>query len=351
MATLTESDYAALLAPIAGDDPAGRPLPADVLEKLNDYREEFEPDELPESDARRGDPRYPRKVPNWAGISTLARDTLANTSKDLRVAARLAEALTRTDGFAGARDGLRLLRRLADECWERVRPPLTDPDEPDAPPDLELRAGVFTWLDDPRGGALYPHTLRALPLIFHGTTPLSALACLGYEKRPATVPLETLQVAARAADPAHCRAVAESVDDALAEVDRLGALLNARMPAEAPSFHDLRTALEACQQVAAEIGRARGGDETAAAADAPAGATAAAGGPVQSRDAAYRQLAEVAAALERLEPHSPVPYLIRRAVELRALRFPELVEELTRDGTVLAFLKREVGGPAESSSD
>jgi type VI secretion system protein ImpA len=101
--------------------------------------------------------------------------------------------------------------------------------------------------------------------------------------------------------------------------------------------------------VAAEIVRARGGDETAAGAPAGDGAPAAAGGPVTSRDAAYRQLAEVAAALERLEPHSPVPYLIRRAVELRALRFPELVEELTKDSTVLAFLKREVGGSAESS--
>ena len=70
-----------------------------------------------------------------------------------------------------------------------------------------------------------------------------------------------------------------------------------------------------------------------------------------TRDDAYRVLAETAALLEELEPHSPVPFLIRRAVELRALRFPELVEELMRDGNVLSFLKREVGGgspPAES---
>jgi hypothetical protein len=54
--------------------------------------------------------------------------------------------------------------------------------------------------------------------------------------------------------------------------------------------------------------------------------------------------------LEELEPHSPVSFLIRRAVELRSLRSPELVEELMRDGNVLAFLKREVGSgtpPAE----
>ena len=62
-----------------------------------------------------------------------------------------------------------------------------------------------------------------------------------------------------------------------------------------------------------------------------------------TREAAYDQLKRVAEMLERMEPHSPVPYLIRRAVELRAIKFPELVEELTKDANVLAFLKREIG--------
>jgi type VI secretion system protein ImpA len=349
MATPPTLDFDALLAPIPGDDPSGEPLPyEEYRKKLDEYREEFDPEELDEVDPRRGDPNFPKKVPSWKAIVDLAQKALTGTSKDLLVAARLAEALTQTDGFAGARDGLCLLRRLAEECWDRLRPPVEEPD------DLEVRAGIFNWLDDPAKGAMYPSKLRALPLIVHGDTPVSYLSTQGQKNRPAAVPLQALQAAARAADADRCRDVAEDIAEALGELGRLGEALNARMPVEAPSFHELRKALDDCQQVAKEILRARGtGGEapaTAGADGAPAAAAAAAARQVQTRDDAYEQLRQVAAMLEKMEPHSPVPYLIRRAVELRTMRFPELVEELTRDGNVLAFLKRESGSAASGSN-
>jgi len=97
--------------------------------------------------------------------------------------------------------------------------------------------------------------------------------------------------------------------------------------------------------IAQGIMKERGGGATAdgeAAGQPGAGGVAAAGGAL-NRDAAYEQLRRVAEQLERMEPHSPVPYLIRRAVELRTIKFPDLVEELTKDPNVLAFLKREIG--------
>jgi type VI secretion system protein ImpA len=47
--------------------------------------------------------------------------------------------------------------------------------------------------------------------------------------------------------------------------------------------------------------------------------------------------------LQRLEPHSPIPYLINRAVELGALPFPDLMIALIRDAEVLAGMNRELG--------
>ena len=61
----------------------------------------------------------------------------------------------------------------------------------------------------------------------------------------------------------------------------------------------------------------------------------------QGRDPRVAQAA--AAALQRLEPHSPIPYLINRAVELGALSFPELMRILIRNSDVLAGLNRELG--------
>ena len=62
-----------------------------------------------------------------------------------------------------------------------------------------------------------------------------------------------------------------------------------------------------------------------------------------SREDAYRQLAQAAEVLRQLEPHSPIPYLIKRAVELGAMPFPELMQALIREPNAISELKRELG--------
>ena len=59
----------------------------------------------------------------------------------------------------------------------------------------------------------------------------------------------------------------------------------------------------------------------------------------------YARLGEAADQLERMEPHSPVPYLIRRAVELGRLPFPEMMKALVREEfkNALAEMNRELG--------
>jgi predicted component of type VI protein secretion system len=57
----------------------------------------------------------------------------------------------------------------------------------------------------------------------------------------------------------------------------------------------------------------------------------AARGPIPSRDAAYRQLEEVARYLEAVEPHSPVPALLRRAIRWGEMRLPDLLAELMQE--------------------
>jgi predicted component of type VI protein secretion system len=62
-----------------------------------------------------------------------------------------------------------------------------------------------------------------------------------------------------------------------------------------------------------------------------------------SRADVYQRLAEAADLLEQLEPHSPIPYLIRKAVELGGLPFPLLMRALIRDDNVLMEMHRELG--------
>jgi type VI secretion system protein ImpA len=61
--------------------------------------------------------------------------------------------------------------------------------------------------------------------------------------------------------------------------------------------------------------------------------------PIQSRDDAYSRLAEISEFLRKIEPHSPVPYLLQRAIAWGGLNFSELLPELLRDQAAL----QEVG--------
>ncbi|MBK1660896.1 hypothetical protein CKO45_22000, partial [Paracraurococcus ruber] len=54
-------------------------------------------------------------------------------------------------------------------------------------------------------------------------------------------------------------------------------------------------------------------------------------GPIPDREAAYQLLEEVAAYLERIEPHSPVPPLLRRAIGWGRMALPELLAELMQE--------------------
>jgi type VI secretion system protein ImpA len=340
-------DIEALIQPIPGDDPAGGPLPAEpTRKKLDDFREEFDPEELDPSDPRRNDPSVEKKSANWQAVIDLGEETLKDTSKSLLVAVRMTEALTMQHGLTGARDGFRLLRRLAEECWDRTQPKIDEPD------DIEIRAGMYVWLDDKFRGARYPSKLRSVPIVYNGSTPVSYIALRGFEGQPPVVTTEQASATARATDPERAQNILDDVNEALEEVNRLGDVLNEKMPGDiAPGFSEVRRALEDCQTIAQWIRQenvnAGGGAATengeAGEQSATGGGGGAAAGGAMTRDGIYREMIRLADRLAQIEPHSPVPDLIRQAVKLERVRFAELVDELTKDANVLAFLKREIG--------
>src|SRR5947209_2351025 len=142
-------EFDALLAPIPGDSPAGGSVPFDVRGQLEEDRREDNPGDFADDDPMR--PEQFKKA-DWGNVIRIGKETLSQTSKNLLLSARMTEALVKQHGFAGLRDGLRLMRLLVEQCWDRLNPPIESED------DLELRAGPFNWLDDPALGARFPST-------------------------------------------------------------------------------------------------------------------------------------------------------------------------------------------------
>jgi type VI secretion system protein ImpA len=331
-----------LLQPIPGDDPAGEAVSFMVRNEMEEARKEVDPADFDEKDPLRPSEA---KQADWASIERAARKTLTAQSKDLLVAARLTEALTKRHGFAGLADGLVLLRRLMEECWDRLHPTIEDGD-------LEVRAGPFNWLSDDGRGARFPHSLRTLALFRNEQEAYGYRHWRLAQDGKGNVSRENVEKAINAADRLYCHTLVEDIVRCQTELVALAHTLNERLGSAAPGMTDVRKALDDVLVLAREVLQRKGGPivaETPAAEDngAVSGTSAQAAAPpdVLTRDVLYKRLTETADLLEKMEPHSPVPYLIRRAVAWGSLPFPLLMKAMIREdyAAALAEVNRELG--------
>lgn len=332
-----------LLAPIPGDDPAGEPVPFQVREDLEQFRKEVDPNDFAEDDPAR--PTEAKKA-DWPKIARLGISTLTGTSKDLLVAARTTEALANQHGFAGLADGLRLLRGLVEQCWDRLHPAIEDGD-------VEVRGGPFNWLGERDRGARFPNTVRALPLLVGENGGWSwrdwqSIQTGGREKGD-------FDKAVMAASREDCQRTFDDLTRCLAEFRSLTNALSSRLGPDSPAMTELHSSLSDCYTLAKQILQQKGPAEEDAhpggsSSEANGAATASSDRPAASRADAYRRLAEAADVIERLEPHSPIPYLVRRAVELGRMPFPQLMRALIRDNAVIGEMNRELGIKDESET-
>ncbi len=293
------------------------------------------------------------------------RAILRERSKDLQIAAWLTEAWLRTEGLGGLGRGLELVAALVERFGPALHP-RPDEAEEDAPFAAAERLAPVAWLD-----TALPEGLARLPLTGPGSEDGTVRTWADWRHALYIENLAQNQPEAARSEGGVTRAdflagvgltrasfYARLAGGAAAALAALGALedvLAARADDAAPGFTATREALEAigrfARRIAAERGEpvvARPALEAAGAAGAPpaapgpaageleagaaeAGAAEAGGGGpcrITSRDEAYRALAQAADFLLRVEPHSPVPYVVCRAVSWGGLSLAELYDEL-----------------------
>ncbi len=80
---------------------------------------------------------------------------------------------------------------------------------------------------------------------------------------------------------------------------------------------------------------------------------ATAAGAVRSRQDALKRLSDVAEFFRKTEPHSPVSYLVQRAVKWGNMPLDNWLQEVIKDETVLGNLRETLGfgGYAGDSTD
>ena len=152
-------------------------------------------------------------------------------------------------------------------------------------------------------------------------------------------------------------ATAQEVEDSYQAFFDLDRALTDKLSNNAPGMVGLRQALEEIHDLSKRL--AGGGGENATTPSSNDGGTATGGeglpgggtggsfqmnlSGVSTREEAYRLIGQVADALARIEPHSPIPDLLHRAIELGRMPFRRLIKELIRDGANLSQVYREFG--------
>jgi type VI secretion system protein ImpA len=341
-------DYDALLAPLPGDNPAGEPVAFTTRRTFEDKRKEVRPTLHNPDDYR---------DPDWDGIRELAEKILRTQSKDLMVAARLTEALTLLHDFAGLNAGLQLMHRLVVEAWDRIHPEIEDGD-------LEVRATPFNWLDDPARGALFPNRLRTIPILRHDEKTLSWQQWRDVQDaKNGAMPQDELDALMVSTTREHCSACVDAIKHSQATLNDIATALDAKLGDLAPTFVTLREALTQCLLLAEQVLDRKGGPALPELVEAvevevpPTDLPTGASGPVAvappaprsvNRDDIYRQLTLLADQLQKLEPNSPIPYLIQRAVRLGMMPFPQMLRKLIRQPEIVAdVLDRDLDLPVE----
>ncbi len=185
---------------------------------------------------------------SWALLRDLTTEALATRSKDLRLAVWLLEASIKLEGFAGARDGLRVIRELLVGFWDRGLHPLIEDG------DLESRSGPLEWLNEKLGDNLreIPLTLRPEPGVNY------SLRYFRESRRPSgMITAQEFDAAAAAGSPAHYQVLRDDFDGAWSELLQLEEVCAGLFPPDGLSMVDTKEAFDECRRVLDGIARSK----------------------------------------------------------------------------------------------
>lgn len=345
-------DFQKLLAPIEGDNPAGSDLredssPTSVYYQLKDARSAARAaersSEMDEDQASIAEP--------WYSILELAPEVLSTQAKDLEVAAWLTEALLRTAGLAGLRDGFRLIREMTEGFWDGLYP-AEDEDG------VETKVAPLTGLNGEGADGTLIQPLRKIEIAqsqssgsfafwqFEQASELSAIADEAKRQARISAGATTMDTLERAVADTPTAYYVDLVEDAGASLEQfmaMNAAFDERCGADGPPVSNIRELLTTIQdqvrflakdklaplETVETVGDAAGdGAADGAASGAPSPGAA---GEINGREDAFRILLKVADYFRRTEPHSVIPYTLQEIVRRGRLSLPDLISELIPD--------------------
>ncbi|MDH5446472.1 MAG: type VI secretion system protein TssA [Gammaproteobacteria bacterium] len=307
---------------------------------------------------------------NWYKIIDLAPEILQNHAKDLEVASWLTEALIRRAGFQGLRDGFAVIRGLIDNYWDSLYPL---PDEEDG---METRLASLTGLNGEgaegvliapirnvtitEGGEPGPFSFwqykQALDIqkIADEDTRSKKAGKIGYT-------LEDIENAVASTDAEFYINLCDDVSISINEYREISrALDNLCGTHESPPTSNIINTLEDALSVLKHVARFKlpvessneddmGQDVTDINGTSVAGSSGVPAGAIKTREEAFRHLKNIANYFRKTEPHSPISYIIDKAVRWGDMDLDELMRELIPDSSSRDYYSSLTGVKTDES--
>jgi len=356
-------DLEGLLQPIPGENPSGE------SQRYSGLYDEIAEARRADANLSQGAWQTELKVADFGQVISLAVPALTSKTKDLQIGVWLTEALIKKHGFVGLRDGLKLIIGFQDQFWETLHPEIDEGDE-------EGRANAISWLETNvsfaikgapfTGGEGYsymdwedsktfdwPETIEGLP----GEERERYTNLREQADRERRVTAEMWRKETAATRRATCEKVNFLLEECWAAYNDLNRVIEEKFNRnQAPGITGLKKALdEVHSQVKKLLEEKRieepdavfeTADDAEAGADGTDGAdgrSGGVGGPVKNRQDALKRLAEIADFFQKTEPHSPVSYLVQRAVKWGHMGLDTWLQDVIKDNSIIEQVRQTLG--------
>lgn len=345
--SVQESYLSSLLKPISNDSPCGESLRySEIYDQIREARREDD-DSLPQ-----GVWKTNIKKADWDQVDRLCQEALKHRSKDLQIAAWLTEAWLYLEGIGGMVRGLELILGLTQNFWKGIHPQINNAG-------YELRLVPYEWINTRLSEECQyvlismPSDKASLPQRFVDFTEAQRLAFLskqntssgeGQSSDSSHISLNKIFSSMDQTPTAFYQHMKESCSFSLNVIAELEAELRFHLEEETPTFYRLREKIEEIQRFASQLLDNREEkkekkkvktEEKSPPLDLGKKSLRVS---IENREHAYSILGEVAAYLERIEPHSPTPYLIRRAITWGGMSLPQVFADTLTNGNDLSLL-------------
>lgn len=285
---------------------------------------------------------------DWRNVLELAPTILKNEAKDLEVACWYTEALVRKSGFQGLRDGFSLIRSLIENYWDGLYP-LPDEDG------LTTRVSPLTGLNGEGAEGVLIVPIRNV-LLTENVDPgpfnywqykqaLDAQRITDDHDRKEVIDkngfsLDDINRAVELSSQQFYIDLRDDVQEALSEYKVISQLLDELCGVEhSPPTSNVINTLSEIQGAISHIARNKlpqeiiNSEETQAVSEDGRPSTSVVTQAVKSREDAFRQLIAISQFFRQTEPHSPISYVLEKAVKWGNMPLSELINELIPDSS------------------